>query len=345
MLQSPADMRAPNASPRAIASLALLLASLAPSAARAQTCTMLPPGRPSDGPAPNAAVQRSAMEAVTRSLIDGGHTVIATEDAQRRMIGEPFQECNALECGASVVQSLGVDFAVLVTIWAPRGTPTSVVVALIGATDSAAGDAPVESGDAVAAALRALQTALQRWQAAHMGFLEVRSMPPGATVEVDGRVIGTTPVRHLVHAGQRSVRVYLDGYDDIEQSMRIEPTREHPLELALVAADESSAPIETHTEPHFANFLIGGALIAGGIGALVSPILTLATEGECRDEPGAVPTGFCATETRLGATSAILLGVGAAAIIGGLVFMIAQPIVVTVAASPESAMLVVGGAF
>ncbi len=313
--------------------------------ALAQSCAMLPPGRPSEGQPPPEEAQATAIEAVTGALASDGVTVIASPDAQRRMVGEPFAECNSLDCGAEVVRSLGVDYVVLVTVWAPRGTPTSVVVTLVGTGDPAAGDAPVE-GDLAAAALSALTTARQRWQASRMGFIDVTSEPPGADVEVDGRLIGQTPIRHLVPAGERRVRIHMEGYSPSEQTVRVEPTQEHP--LAFTLAPEIEAPAEDHvtgvsTEPHFANWLIGSALVAAGGAALISPIMTAVQDGDCTDDGGY--SGFCRTRAHFGTTSGILTGIGAAALIGGVVFMIVQPIRVTTVVTPNSAMLQMRGTF
>lgn len=343
-------VRSPISTSRTTAALAsvALLTWLAPATAPAQTCALLPPGRPSDGPPAPAQATSAALDAVTRELTQAGVTVIPPQDAQRRMIGEPFAECNALECGGAVVRSLGVDYAVLVTVWAPRGAPTSVVVTLIGDADSAAGDAPVEGGNVSAAAVSALTTARQRWQAARMGFLNVTTAPEGASVEVDGRLIGRTPLRHLVAAGRRSVRITLEGYETVEQTVDVAPTQEHPLEIPLreVASEADPQPIEpvTRTEPHFANWLIGGALVAGGAAALVSPILTLATEGQCGDR-GGLPEGWCRSFVSFGPASGVLMGVGIAAVLGGAIFMIAQPITVTTVIGPDSAALELRGTF
>ena len=328
---------------------AALLFAVCPLHAHAQTCAMLPPGSPPDGPPPPDEARRAALEAVTRALSDDGVTVIGTADAQRRMVGETFAECNALECGGEVARSLGVDYVVLVTLWAPRGTPTSVVVTLIGASDSAAGDAPVE-GDLTAATLSALTTARQRWQAAQMGFLAVTSTPPGADVEVDGRLVGRTPIRHLAMAGQRTVRIHMNGYAPVERSVRVEPTREHPVEVTLVEGVEEVvegpvAPV-TRTEAHFANWLIGGALAAGGIAALISPLHTAAINGECV-ERGGLPDmdPWCREAVSFGAQSGVLLAVGLAAVTAGVVIMAVQPIQVTTVVSPDSAQLRISGTF
>lgn len=320
-------------------------ALLAPSPTVAQTCAMLPPGRPAEGPAPPAAARATAIDAVTRALEDAGVQVIATAEAQRRMVGEPYAECAALDCGGSVVRRLGVDYAVLVTVWAPRGTPTVVVVTLIGENDSAAGDAPVVQGDVAAAALNALATARQRWQAAQMGFVDVRSTPEGADVEVDGRLVGRTPVRHLVMAGERRVRVELAGFEPVEQVVHVVPMREHPVAVTLSPASDVSAPEPiTRTEPHLANWVLGGALVLGGVVALISPLHTLAVLDQCVDAHG-LPEGYCRSTATFGAQSGILLGIGAAALAGGIVVMVAQPLQATTVVTPDAAWIQLSGTF
>jgi hypothetical protein len=246
-----------------------------------------------------------------------------------------------------VVRSLGVDFVVLVTVWAPEGTPTIVVVTLIGPSDSVAGDAPVEGGDVSAAALSALTTARQRWQASQMGFIEVSSEPPGADVEVDGRVVGQTPIRHLVPAGERRVRILLDGYETVERTVRITPTREHPIDVTLEEAAPEPAPQPvTHTEPHWANWLIGGGLVAVGVGLMAPAVGTGIGDAAdlCSQSVEGMPDA-CERTYRFGAVSGVLLGVGAAAAVAGVVFLIAQPLQLTTVVTPDSAMLELRGTF
>lgn len=97
-------------------------------------------------------------------------------------------------------------------------------------------------------------------------------------------------------------------------------------------------------EPHFANWIIGGALIAGGIASLISPIHTLATLDECADAQG-LPPGLCRSAVSFGAQSGVLTAIGVAAIAGGAVFLLVAPLRVDVAASPTSARLTLTGQF
>lgn len=319
---------------------ASLWAGLA-SDASAQSCVLLRPGTPERGaPAPSAAT-REALDTVTRQLDGDGVTVIPASDAQQRMVGEPYADCNRLDCGSDVARALGVDFVVLVTVWARRGRATSVVVTLIGADDSVAGDAPVEAGDLAAAVLGALGTARQRWQAARMGYLVATSTPPAASVEVDGQVVGETPLRHLVAAGERRVRVLLDGYTPHEETIVVAPSEEHRLEVTLVAQEAVAPPPPpvTREEPSFLNWILGGGLAALGVGLSISPIYGAALDGSC---VGDTP---CEYVHQFGTANGVLLGLSLASLGAGLVFLIAQPLQVTVSADPDSARLSFSGTF
>src|SRR5690606_15227020 len=106
--------------------------------AAAQSCVILPPGQPPAGAPAAEAVREAAARAVASTLTEGGLTVVPADEGQRRIADEPFAGCRDIDCGANVVERLDVDFAVLVTVWAPRGTPTTVVVTLIGPGDSVA---------------------------------------------------------------------------------------------------------------------------------------------------------------------------------------------------------------
>jgi len=319
----------------------LLTIAARPGQAAAQSCAMLSPGVPGEGPEASAETSRAASEAVAAQLSGQAITVIPAQEATRRMLGEPYAECHALDCGPNVVRSLGVDFVVLVTVWAPRGNPTSVVVAIIGEADSVAGDAPVETNDVIAATMSALQIARQRWQASQMGFISVASTPSGANVEIDGRIVGQTPLRHLVMSGQRQIRVLLDGHLPGEESVVVLATQEHRVELTLVEGEAVTVPDEPAVaeEASILNYLIGGGLSALGVGLLIPPIHGLAVDGTCVDE---VP---CSQVHQFGVTNGVLFAVGFASLATGVVFLAAQPIRVGVSASSDSARVDFSGTF
>ena len=322
------------------AAVALAFAGLVASHSQveAQSCAMLPPAVPSESSPASPQARQAAADAVREQLVAAHFTVLSSSDAQRRMVGEIFQECAQLDCGNSVVRSLGVDFAVLVTVWAPGGAPTAVTVALVTLDDSYGGESTVAEGNVTAAAERALSEAQQRLEAAQMGFLEISSLPTGAEVEIDARPVGTTPIRRLVMRGQRTVRVSLDGYVTVEQTVDVAPAQVVPVELALASSDslEDPGPAEPVwvTEAHWANFLVGGLLLAGGAVAAIQPINTLANLDSCVDPPGGA---LCRRVGSFGPISGTLTGVALAALTAGVLMMALQPITVQVEVSPTSA--------
>ena len=114
---------------------------------------------------------------------------------------------------------------------------------------------------------------------------------------------------------------------------------------ALLASADGGAPGAAppgDSRPSEWNWVIGGGLIAGGLVTLISPIHTLAVEGECVSSPR---PGFCATSYQFGPRSVALTVVGLAAVAGGAVWWALQPIRVGVSADASSARLSLEGSF
>lgn len=338
---------------------ALALALATPTLARAQseTCVVLP--------SPSSTAPESARDAVqgvvTDELRRHGNVVLGWRDAQLRMLGQSVRDCAAIDCAAEVNRFLGTGFAVLTEIAWVGGRVTMVNVALIGLEDgeSVGGQAEVIAGDVAAATRAAFTAAWDRWAASQQGYVLVTTTPPGAYIEIDGASLGRAPIRRLTRAGVHLLRATLEGYRTVTREITIDRHEEREVTLTLtpgegndptdgqggsdagdVIADPGGglvAPV-TREEAHWANYLLGGGLIAAGIGALVSPIWTLAEEGS--------PWGDGGTEyVTVGAQTGVLLGLGIAAIIGGTVITIVQPIRTTVTVSPTGAGLGVAGSF
>ena len=331
-----------------------LAAVIAPARALAQseTCVMLP--SPSSTAPMTAREQVQAV--VTDQLREHGNVVLAPRDAQLRMIGQPIRDCAAIDCAAAVNRFLGTAFAVLTEIAWVGGRVTMVNIALIGLEDgeSVGGQAEVIAGDVAAATRAAFQAAWDRWAAAQQGYVVVTTTPPGAFIELDGASLGRSPIRRLARAGVHTLRATLEGYRSVTREITVDRHEEREVSITLTPGDgdepsagtgervarpgPGDAAPATREEPHWANYLIGGALIAGGVGALVSPIWTLAAEGDPWGDNRAEYVSF-------GAQSGALMGVGIAAIAGGTIFMIAQPITTTVSVTPTSAGIRVSGSF
>lgn len=336
-----------------LAALAAITALMAPTSAHAQseTCVVLP--------SPSTTAPESAREAVqgvvTDELRRHGNVVLGPRDAQLRMIGQSVRDCAAIDCAAEVNRFLGTGFAVLTEIAWVGGRVTMVNIALIGLEDgeSVGGQAEVIAGDVPAATRAAFTAAWDRWAAAQQGYVIVTTTPPGAYIEIDGASLGRAPIRRLTRSGVRVLRARLEGYRTVTREITIDRHEEREVAITLTPG-EGDDPThgeggpgagelvgggeevpQTREEAHWANYLLGGALVAGGLGALVSPIWTLATEGQRWGDD----------RVTFGAQSGVLMGVGIAAIIGGTVLVIAAPIRTTVTITPTSAGIGLSGNF
>lgn len=316
-------------------------------AAQADTCVVLP------SPSSQAPVEaREQVQAVvTEQLREHGNIVLSPRDAQLRMAGQPMQDCAAIDCAAGVNRYLGTGFAVLTEIAWAGGRVTMINVALIGLEDgeSVGGQAEVIAGDVGAAVRAAFQAAWDRWATSQQGYVVVTTTPPGAFVELDGQSLGRSPIRRLSRAGVHTLHVTLEGHRSVTREITVDRHEEREITITLregegeevVAGgtrDRVTPPAHTETreEAHWANYLIGGGLIVAGGLALITPFWTLADSGARVGEREYVS---------FGPISGVLLGLGAAAIIGGTVMMIVGPIRTTVSVSPTTASLTLSGSF
>lgn len=100
-------------------------------------------------------------------------------------------------------------------------------------------------------------------------------------------------------------------------------------------------PPETRSEGSVANWIIAAGLVAAAVPLIAIPMWTISTEGECV----AIDMAGCLERVQFGAQDGVLLGVGAAALVAGVVIAIAQPIQVQVQVSPDRAFLRLHGSF
>jgi hypothetical protein len=332
-----------------LAALALALVAL-PSTARAQgqTCVLL--AEPDATVAPADARERVSAT-ITEELRTRGLVVMASRDAQLRMTGQAMEQCSAIDCAPEVNRFLGTTFAVLTELTWLRGRPTMINVVLIGLETghSSGGQVVIERGRDLADAVReAFSTAFDRWQADQQGQIVIDTSPEGAFVEIDGTSVGRSPIRSLVPAGVHTVRVTLEGYQTEMHEVTIDRHEERPLSYALVAAASEvteeeivAPPVERFEDrPHWANYVLGGGLAALGVGLAVSPIWTLATEGQVMDHG----TGGTDTVT-FGPVSGTLLAFGAASLIAGVIVLVVQPITEQVRVTVGTTSLSLEGSF
>jgi len=75
------------------------------------------------------------------------------------------------------------------------------------------------------------------------GTLWVNSFPPGASIAVDGTVVGTTPAQIPLSSGTRSVSLSLSGYQSTTHQVTIVAGRTTPLNVALSRIAVNRPPV------------------------------------------------------------------------------------------------------
>lgn len=306
---------------------------LVPAAASAESAIVLVP----EAGVSDRDLER-ARSAVIESLAERGIRLVRAPDGA---------ECDAEDCAAELARTSGADFVALVLAEAADDGGARVRIVLARASGQAGeAVAPVRDAGFGAAAAAALDQALAIAPDPRLGFLLIRTRPPGAAVAIDGEAAGTTPLRRSVASGEHRVRITPEDGRAREHTVTVRPFEESVLAVDLAAdeGEDGSTPAGTarRSEPSPMNWLVAGGLAIGGVLALVSPLQTLATEGQCVDR---IENVGCVERVHFGPVSGVLIGVGVAALIGAVVVDVAAPIRVDVTVAAERATLGIEGRF
>ncbi len=299
---------------------------------------------------PTAACAQSAVVLVSPGLegadlerVRAGAIEALAEQGIRLVRPPEGDACRAVDCAPQLIDRAGADFVLLLAVENVEGA--SRVRATLVRRRDAPREAAVRIGDAgtAAAASRAVQRALAEEVDRRQGFLLVRTRPPGARVEIDGEPVGESPLRRTVAAGEHRVRIVPERGEPREESVNVVAVTETALDVDLETdgAGSETAPARTRTEASPFNWLIGGALAIAGVIALISPLQTLATEGQCVDM---IDAG-CRERVQFGAQSGVLLGLGVLLLAAAVVVDAWAPLRVEVAAGAGHASIGVRGSF
>lgn len=280
---------------------------------------------------------------------EGRSSLLAALEAQGfvvHLVDESFppelRGCAEGPCIDEVRRRAGADFVAVLTLWAKSDSsePRQAVVSLIdGLSQEYYGRVNIE-GSLGEAIREATEIAHSHVNVGPGPFLFVDGTPEGAEVHVDGELVGAIPYRTRVEPGTYDIEVRAEGHRPARRTETVpaDVTWTSRLHIDLEPLGGPAAAGGADTWP---NWLLAGGLLAGSVGLAISPIWTLATEGDCTT---AAAFG-CRERVRFGATSGVLLGLSGALLIGATVVAITQPLTISASVSPESARIQIQGAF
>lgn len=157
------------------------------------------------------------------------------------------------------------------------------------------------------------------------GTLAVGSLPSGASVIVDERVRGTTPLERAALAGRHVLRLELAGHAPYRTEVEVEAGQTASVQAQLAPSGAATGSLATAPSAPAGRpawrLATGGVLLGTGVLLAGFGISAFSVNGGCADAVAPLPDAECDYFYSTRAVGGALLGVGAAAAIGGVVLL------------------------
>jgi len=251
--------------------------------------------------------------------------VLSEDDVQNKLVGPQLAlaSCRDASCFPAMASALSASYLIGAKVSENNKTYVVTMDIINGRTGAVlAGNRErcetcgvEEAGEKMGLAASALRERLETVARAPARFV-VRSRPTSATVEIDGKIVGVTPLDVELAGGAHHLRLLMRGYDTLERTLTAVGGVDEGMDLDLVAIPS-----------HFPHRTVGLATLAGGVVLLVSGIITMTFD---RDEIGCSarekdPYGHCPWVRSTKWWGAAMVGTGAAAATLGGVFLYLAP--------------------
>jgi hypothetical protein len=315
------------------------------SVARADTAIVLPHA----GDTRLGEQRDEAQKSVLATLREQGIKVRFQSFKAARSGSEVTSDCAQVSCAGALLSAAQAELVVAVAVW--QGEEAAQVnVTLVDASGARYPGHASISGNAAGVAARSALLEARSLQLLGPGpWIAVHGEPAGASVWIDGKLMGALPLRAALSPGDHKLEVQATGYAAKVQPVTIplEPTATARVQVALSATPQPSMADASATErgptldvaagdaaPSYVdpvdapaertgsvwNFVLGGALAAGGVAlATIEPIQAAAKDGDCAKDP-------CTEVYEFGTNSALKVAAGALLVAAGVTVMIWQPI-------------------
>jgi hypothetical protein len=323
---------------RPIARLAQLLllaavSSFAP-AAYADVVVLVPPH--AEVGIPEESVDRS-LEALGRAIRGDGFDVVsagqaaAVAEADDKPAELDADHCVTIECALEFVRLFDASFAVQTSLFREGKQASSVTVVVVEKADAYfSGSSEIQGGDIETAVTSAYKRARAKQSEGAGPWLSVSGNPKGASVYIDGQEFGHLPIfRRRLPAGTHRVVVRSDGYTTHNDSIDIPNRIDHEEKL-----DVKLTPLTANLRRrHPVDWVIGSALMAGGLLYAGSGIRDYMKDGDCQQKSG----GQCVAFHDKTIISNLKLGLGGGAAVLGAAYLWWAPIGLSAMKTRETA--------
>jgi hypothetical protein len=312
------------------------------------------------GAVPGQEMQRKFQQAAELGVTQGRLAVFSKDVALKK--AEKAAEClDTVDCQAQLATENDVDYVLVVQVDrkvsappAPPATPArpgaapppppppgketwGMRLSLVDAesvdvASSAEPSCPGCGGDQLVAAVsEQVRNMIKEAQAKGRGSWAITSEPPGATIRVGNRVIGKTPLSRAALAGSFELVFEKPEFKSEKKQVEVQAGQKAQVSVTLTPAEVKAPTVATVVEKPVAppvkrplwRIVTGSLLAAAGVGVLGFGLSALSVNGQCVAQPIA-PATQCLDRFSTGTVGGALTGVGAAALVGGIL-MIAIP--------------------
>lgn len=188
-----------------------------------------------------AVASQAAKVAGLKVVSKGDVRALLTLEKERQLLG-----CAEDKCQADVAKALGTDW-ILAGSLSRKNAEYSLVLKLLDVkTASALGklDRKVKDESALPDAARELTALLLTGKAREdRGTVSIKVDKPGASVTVDGNLVGLTPLEkpQMLQEGPHEVKVHLDGYAEYVQKVDVKAGQAASVDVALQQVTQARA--------------------------------------------------------------------------------------------------------
>ena len=251
--------------------------------------------------------------------------VLRGSDVQQKLAGpnQSLAGCQNAACYPAMASALSASYLITAHVAESNKTYTMVLEIINGRTGGVLASnrercetcGAEEAGEKMGLAASALRERLEGVSRAPARFI-IRSRPAGATVVMDGKQTGVTPLDAELPGGPHHVQLLLQGHDSLSRAFTVVSGVDEAMDLDLVAIPSK-----------FPYRWAGWGGVAGGAVLLLTGILTMTADNHevgCTTDQKDV-SGHCPWVRSTKWWAATMIGVGAAAATVGGVFLYLAP--------------------
>jgi len=204
--------------------------------------------------------------------------VLRDSDVQQRLAGanQVLATCQDATCYPAMASALSASYLITANVAESNKTYTLVMEIINGRTGGVLASnrercetcGAEEAGEKMGLAASALRERLEVVSRAPARLI-IRSRPAGASVLMDGRQAGATPLDAELPGGPHHVQLFMSGHDTLSRSFTVVSGVDEALDLDLVAIPSK-----------FPYRYAGWGALGGGVALLVAGVVTEALDNK-----------------------------------------------------------------